>query len=111
MKMSQLALAGIAGLLLATPVFADEKPEFALVIKDHQFQPAELNIPAGVKVVLVIDNQDSTPEEFESHELQREKVIPGNTKAKVFVGPLEAGTYPFYGEFHEATAQGKLIVK
>lgn len=90
---------------------AAEKPEFTLVIKDHQFQPAELIIPAGVKVVIVVDNQDATPEEFESHELNREKVIPGNTKAKIFVGPLEAGSYPFFGEFHEASAQGKLIVK
>lgn len=92
-------------------VQAADKPEFTLVIKEHKFQPAELTIPAGVKVVLIVDNQDATPEEFESHELQREKVIPGNTKAKIFVGPLEPGVYPFFGEFNEATAQGKLIVQ
>jgi plastocyanin len=92
-------------------VMADEVPEFTLVIKEHKFEPAELTIPAGVKVKLIVDNQDATPEEFESHELNREKVIPGNSQAKIFVGPLEAGVYPFFGEFHEATAQGKLIVK
>ncbi len=90
---------------------AGEPPTFSLVIKDHRFQPAELVIPAGVKVKLVIDNQDATPEEFESHELNREKVIPGNSQAKIFVGPLEAGTYPFFGEFNQATAQGKLVVR
>jgi len=95
----------------AVAVQAADKPEFTLVIKDHKFQPAELTIPAGVKVVIIVDNQDPTPEEFESHELQREKVIPGKTKAKIFVGPLEPGTYPFFGEFNEATAQGKLIVQ
>jgi len=101
-------------LLLASvslAVIAAEKPEFNLVIKNHQFQPAELVIPAGVKVVINVDNRDSTPEEFESHELNREKVIPGNTKAKVFIGPLSAGEYPFFGEFHAATAQGKVIAK
>jgi plastocyanin len=97
--------------LLAAPVLADDVPEFTIVIKDHQFTPAELTIPAGVKVKLIIDNQDATPEEFESHELNREKIIPGNSQAKIFVGPLEAGVYPFFGEFNEATAQGKLIVK
>lgn len=96
---------------ISTAALAADKPEFTLVIKDHKFQPAELTIPAGVKVVLIVDNQDATPEEFESHELQREKIIPGHTKAKVFVGPLKPGSYPFFGEFHEATAQGKLIVK
>lgn len=91
--------------------FADEVPEFTLVIKDHKFTPAELTIPAGVKVKLIVDNQDATPEEFESHELNREKVIPGNSQAKIFVGPLQPGVYPFFGEFNEATAQGKLIVQ
>lgn len=97
--------------LAAGAALAADKPEFTLVIKDHKFQPAELSIPANTKVVLIVDNQDPTPEEFESHELQREKVIPGNSKAKVFVGPLAPGSYPFFGEFNEATAQGKLIVK
>ena len=113
MKIRQLAfiITALATAMAATAALAAEKPEFTIVIKGHKFQPAELTIPAGVKVVLIVDNQDSTPEEFESHELQREKIIPGNTRAKVFVGPLEAGSYPFFGEFHEATAQGKLIVK
>lgn len=101
-------------LLLAATVGtaeAADKPEFTLVIKDHKFQPAELVIPAGVKVVIIVDNQDPTPEEFESHELHLEKVIPGMTKGKVFVRALEPGTYPFFGEFNPATAQGKLIVQ
>ena len=97
--------------LCAVPVMADEVPEFTLIIKDHVFVPAELTIPAGVKVKLIVDNQDATPEEFESHELDREKIIPGNSQAKIFVGPLDAGVYPFFGEFHAATAQGKLMVK
>ncbi len=96
---------------LSLSAVAADKPEFSLVVKDHLFQPAEVIIPANQKVVLVVDNQDATPEEFESHELNREKVIPGNTKAKIYIGPLEAGTYPFYGEFHEKTANGKIIVK
>lgn len=104
-------LAAMSLVLCAAPVAAGDAPEFTLVIKDHQFVPAELTIPAGVKVKLIVDNQDATPEEFESHELNREKVIPGNSQAKIFVGPLEPGVYPFFGEFHEATAQGKLIVK
>ena len=73
--------------------------------------PSELQIPAGQKVKLVVDNQDSTPEEFESHSLNREKIIPGNSKATIFIGPLKPGTYEFFGEFHQETAQGKIIVK
>jgi plastocyanin len=85
--------------------------DFSLVIKDHQFSPAELTIPAGQKVKVHIDNQDSTPEEFESHDLNREKVIPGKGQGVVFLGPLEAGTYEYYGEFHMKTAKGKIIAR
>lgn len=86
-------------------------PELTLVIRDHLFFPSTLEIPAGVKVRLVVDNQDPTPEEFESYTLNREKVIPGNSKTVVFIGPLEPGEYPFFGEFYPKTAQGKVVVK
>jgi len=88
-----------------------DDPQFTLTIKDHRFAPAELQIPAGVKVKLMIKNEDSTPEEFESRELHREKVVPPGQQILVIVGPLDAGTYPFFGDFHKDTAQGKLIAK
>ena len=48
-------------------------------------------MPAGKRVELMIENRDPTPEEFESQDLRREKVIPGNSKASVWIGPLPAG--------------------
>jgi plastocyanin len=100
----------IAG--LAATAFADEAtPTFEIVIKNHKFDPATLEVPANKKVRLIVKNQDPTPEEFESYELNREKVIAGNSQAIIFIGPLEPGTYPFFGEFNPATAQGKIIVK
>lgn len=101
----------LSSIMISSASVAADTPEFKLIIKDHKFNPTELNIPAGVKIKLIVDNQDATPEEFESHELNREKVIPGNSQAKIFIGPLKAGVYPFFGEFNEATAQGKLIAK
>lgn len=85
--------------------------EYELTIKNHQFQPNELSIPAGQKVKLRIKNLDDTPEEFESYELNREKVILGNASISIFIGPLEPGVYPFFGEFHPDSAKGKLHVK
>ncbi len=96
--------------LLTTSVYA-AAPELTLVIRDHLFFPSTLEIPAGVKVRLVVDNQDPTPEEFESYTLNREKVIPGNSKTVVFIGPLEPGEYTFFGEFYPKTAQGKVVVR
>lgn len=85
--------------------------EFPIVIRNHQFEPAEVRIPAGQKVKLLVHNQDATPEEFESHELNREKVIAPGTKASIFIGPLKPGRYPFVGEFHEKTARGVVIAE
>jgi len=85
--------------------------EFALTLRDHRFDPAELRVPANKKIKLIVHNQDSTPEEFESHELNREKVIAPGAKASIFVGPLKPGRYPFVGEFNEKTARGVLIAE
>jgi hypothetical protein len=103
-----LALLALLGLSLAS-VAADT--EFALVIRDHRFEPAEIRVPANQKIKLVVHNQDATPEEFESHELNREKVIAPGAKATIFVGPLKPGRYPFFGEFHDKTARGVLIAE
>lgn len=97
--------------LLLPLVASAADTEFTLTIKDHRFQPAELTVPAGKKIKLLVDNQDPTPEEFESHPLNREKVIAGNSEATIYIGPLEPGRYPFFGEFNEATAKGTLIAK
>ena len=86
-------------------------PVIEIEIRDHLFQPSEIVIAVNTKVKLVINNLDSTPEEFESYELNREKVINGNSKAVIFIGPLSAGEYPFFGEFYPKTAQGKVVVE
>jgi plastocyanin len=97
-------------LLFPLNVLAVES-DYVLVIKDHQFQPAELSVPAGKKIKLVIENHDASPEEFESHSLNREKLITANGSVSIYIGPLSVGRYPFYGEFNEATAQGVIVAK
>jgi hypothetical protein len=86
-------------------------PVFEIEIRDHLFYPDVVIIPAGTKVKLLIRNLDPTPEEFESYELNREKVIAGESETVVFIGPLPAGEYPFFGEFYPRTAQGKVVVE
>jgi plastocyanin len=104
-----LAVALLAGPALTA--LAEEGATAAIVIKDHKFDPAELRLPAGKRITLTVDNQDATPEEFESKTLRVEKVIPGGTRGVVRFGPLVAGEYTFLGEFHQATAQGKVIAE
>jgi plastocyanin len=97
-------------LLALTPAWAADN-EFPIAIRNHRFEPAEVRVPAGKKIKLIVHNQDNSAEEFESHELNREKLIPPGAKATIFVGPLKPGRYPFVGEFNEKTAQGVLIAE
>ena len=96
--------------LLSLPALADENV-YHLQIRNHLFYPDVLTVPAGIRFKLIIQNEDPSPEEFESFELNREKVIMGGATATVFIGPLKAGTYPFFGEFNPETAQGKMIAQ
>src|ERR1700759_1415874 len=64
--------------------------EAKLVIKDHKFDPAELSVPANTKIKLTVENRDTTPEEFESADLNREKVVTGGNSIIVYLGPLDA---------------------
>jgi len=107
--MKRLALAFLMTLSLAA--FAADEPEFKLVIENHKFTPNRVEVPAGKKVKLVIENKDATPEEFESKQLNREKVIPGKSTGTVFIGPLKPGEYKFVGEFNEKTAKGVIVAK
>jgi plastocyanin len=91
--------------------FAAGEPEFALSIEGHKFSPDRIEVPAGKKVKLVVENKDATPEEFESHSMKVEKVIPGKSRATIFVGPLKAGEYKFVGEFNEKSAKGVIVAK
>ena len=99
----------LAASVLATSVLADE-PIVRLTIKDHQFIPSEVPVPAGVKVKLVVKNEQTMNAEFESTSLHREKLVNAGAEVAVFVGPLDPGSYEFLDDFHSDT-RGRLVVK
>lgn len=85
--------------------------EFHITLKDHVFTPSQITIPANTKVKLIIHNQDDSIEEFDSFDLNREKVIFPNKKGRIFIGPLPAGRYEYFGEYFPKTARGIVIVE
>jgi plastocyanin len=112
MKLFILGALGLPALFAALPAFADAGTEvYEISIKDHAFTPEEISVPAGKKIKLKVNNLDPTPEEFESHELNREKIIAGKSSATIFIGPLEPGKYHYFGEFHMDTANGYIVAK
>ena len=111
MTSSRLLFALVVATTTLLGVAHAEGPEALLVIKNHRFEPAELKVPAGQRIKLLVHNQDATPEEFESHSLNREKIVPGGAKVTIYIGPLTSGRYGFYGEYNEATAKGAVIAE
>lgn len=107
----RLLLAVLIMTLASVPGASAAEPEINLVLKDHRFVPAEVTVPAGQKLKLVVQNLDATPEEFESYALNREKIVPAGGKVVLFVGPLKPGKYEFFGEFNAASARGWLLVQ
>ncbi len=98
-----------AALLGLTALAALADGPVQIDIKAQAFTPAEIHVPAGVKVELHIVNDDALPAEFESTDLSREIVVPAHGQVKVFIGPLDAGRYRFFNDFHQES-EGWVVV-
>jgi hypothetical protein len=103
LTIAMLELAGVSDVARAQ--------EFTITIKNNRFEPTELRVPAKKRFTVYVVNDDPTPEEFESLPMKVEKIIPGNSKALIRIGPLEPGRYDFIGEFHADTAKGIMIAE
>jgi len=101
----------VAALSLGHPATADEPVPINVTIKDHRFTPSEIHVPAGKPTVLIVRNQDTAVEEFDSTALKVEKVIVGGTYGTIRLRPLGPGRYPFMGEYHADTAQGVVVAE
>jgi plastocyanin len=99
----------LVGFCIAGSATADEPVQINVKLKDHRFEPAEIHVQTGKPTVLLVTNEDSTPEEFDSTALRVEKVIAGGHYATIKLRPLGPGRYPFMGEFHPDTANGVVV--
>ena len=108
MKKNLIYVAVLSALFLPISAYAED---FVLTLKNNQFSPKELTIPAGQKVKIIVKNQDTTPAEFESSDLNREKIVGANDEIIIFIGPLDAGKYSFFDDFHRDTTTGTIIAK
>jgi len=72
----------------------------ALAVKDGGFEPAALKAPASARVRIEVTNQTPVAIEFESFDLNRERVVQPGQTAAVYVSGLSAGRYEFFDDFH-----------
>src|SRR5580704_5849034 len=94
--------AAIVALGVIRPAWSGDAT-YTLTLHDHRFTPLQLDLPAGKKVALIVKNLDATPAEFESTDLNREKVVVGGGTITIFIGPLRPGSYEFFDDFNPST--------
>jgi len=114
MRLNKVTLIFAALLIIVTwhaAALAEEVFNASITIRDHKFEPSELHVPAGKRILLTVINADPKSEEFESAALKAEKAIAGSSRGIVRIAPLKPGTYEFVGEYHEETAKGRLIAE
>lgn len=86
------------------------RSSFTLRLDEAGFTPDHLTVPAGRKVKLHVINAGRVAAEFESADLNREKVIPVGSQVVVFIGPLHAGIYNFFNDFNPRL-RGRIVAR
>jgi hypothetical protein len=104
-KLSLLAFGVLVA--MAAPALADD---YTITLKDKQFSPPNLSVPANQKIKLVVKNATPVAAEFESSDLDREKVVTANSEITVFVGPLAPGSYGYFNDF-DRSVTGTITAK
>lgn len=84
--------------------------QYEISVESKGFEPAQLSIPAGERVKLMVHNKTAMPAEFESYDFTAEKVVPGGTSIPVYIGPLKPGRYSFFNDFGD-NVKGQLTVE
>ena len=85
--------------------------EYVITLKNKKFSPNDLSIPAGHKVKVTVKNQDKFPAEFESSDLNREKLLPARRAVTLYIGPLDIGYYKYCDDFHCDRTKGLITSK
>lgn len=108
---SLTAVIALAALLAGTSTARAEDAPLMLTFQNHRFEPSRIEVPAHQKFKLMVKNADDTADEFESADLNREKLVSPGQTITVFLGPLDPGEYKFFGDFHQDTARGVMVAK
>ncbi len=105
------SLAATVLAMLAVPATwaAENLPEVRF--QKGRFEPMSLSVPANQPVQIKVVNRGDSAIEFESFELNRERVVQPGQTITVYLRPLSAGTYHFFDDFHHDAGQGTLEAK
>jgi hypothetical protein len=111
----RVLLAGLAFALAAVGsgaiANAAEDPSFTIEFHDGKVTPLRLEVPANRRFKLELHNSGTSPAEFESNELHKEKVLAPDTTSVLVFHTLDPGEYPFFDDFHPDAPKAVLVAK
>lgn len=79
---------------------AEEEPTFRIEFRDGDISPSRIVVPANTRIRLELVNLGTTPAEFESTELRKEKVLAPGSETVMVIRRLDPGRYTFFDDFH-----------
>jgi heme/copper-type cytochrome/quinol oxidase subunit 2 len=88
--------------------FATEEPSH-LSFHNGQVEPVSLALPANTPVKLQVTNSSDAVIEFESFELNRERVVQPGQTITVNLPPLSPGNYAFVDDFSNGAVKGQIV--
>ncbi|MHC2090276.1 cupredoxin domain-containing protein [Methylobacterium sp. CM6244] len=89
---------------------ANDMPVIKVEMKDGVIIPEIIEVPANTRFKLEITNTGTSPVEFESMELKREKALAAGATSAIVFRTLDPGTYDVFDDFHPE-AKAKLVAK
>ena len=97
--------------LLSYNVSAAEAVTVHLEMHDGELIPSTLTVPANTRIRIEVHNSGSSPAEFESTQLRKEKVLAPGAKSVVVIARLRPGQYTFFDDFHLDHPAGLVIAE
>lgn len=105
------AMCAAGALALATAPARGADPTFQIEFNDGKVTPSLLEVPAKTRFTLELRNVGTTPAEFESRQLRKEKVLAPGATSTMVIRTLDPGEYDFFDDFHPDAPAAKLVAK
>jgi cupredoxin-like protein len=104
-------LAMLAALAFGPTVRAEDDALPVIRFQDGRFEPDELVVKAKAPFRLRVVNATKDPIEFESFELNRERVVLPGAEIVVYLPALDPGSYKYFDDFHHDAGEGTITAK
>jgi len=93
------------------PASAAEIKTYVIEFKDGVMTPMRLEVAAGTRFKIVLRNIGSTPAEFESVRMRKEKVLAPGVESFIVIRRLSPGSYDYFDEFHTSAGRGVIVAR